>query len=156
MLERDLKRLRVKRKAGRRKVMGLKEKLASAQNSDWVTEGLEKSEVKSIVELAKISASIERCRLDLHMTQRQFAEYMGVSQGMVSKWESRDYNFTINSLNEICEKLNLVFNVSLSKPLSETDYNIIPIHPKRKGEHGQLSKWKDILSVDEEDVIKCS
>ena len=33
--------------------MGLKEKLASVPNNDWVTEGLEKSEVKSIVELAK-------------------------------------------------------------------------------------------------------
>ncbi|MCH5279935.1 MAG: helix-turn-helix transcriptional regulator [Lachnospiraceae bacterium] len=28
------------------------------------------------------------------MTQLEFAKHMGVSQGMVSKWESREYNFT--------------------------------------------------------------
>ncbi len=38
---------------------------------------------------------------------------MGVTQGMVSKWESRDYNFTIRSLNEICEKLGLNLLVEL-------------------------------------------
>ena len=29
------------------------------------------------------------------------------------KWESRDYNFTIRSLNEICEKLGLNLLVEL-------------------------------------------
>ena len=59
------------------------------------------------------------------MTQQEFAEYMGVSQGMVSKWESREYNFTIRSLNEICQKLALDFSVSIDKPYSQVDYDII-------------------------------
>jgi len=42
---------------------------------------------------------------------------MGVSQGMVSKWESREYNFTVKTLNEICEKLKLYMTVEIS-----TDY----------------------------------
>lgn len=43
----------------------------------------------------------------MHMSQKEFATYMGVSQSMVSKWESREYNFTTKALNEICKKLNL-------------------------------------------------
>jgi transcriptional regulator with XRE-family HTH domain len=59
------------------------------------------------------------------MTQKEFADYMGVTQGMVSKWESREYNFTIKSLNEICQKLNLELYVSLDKPRSKEDFNIV-------------------------------
>lgn len=44
-----------------------------------------------LVELAKISARIERCRIEMGMNQQEFAKYMGVTQGMVSKWESREY-----------------------------------------------------------------
>ena len=83
------------------------EKIANAKKSNWVSEGISKSEVKTIVELAKISAQIERCRLDMGMTQQKFAEYMGVTQAMVSKWESREYNFTIRTLNEICQKVDI-------------------------------------------------
>ena len=98
--------------------MGIAEKIANAKKSNWVSEGISKSEVKTIVELAKISAQIERCRLDMGMTQQKFAEYMGVTQAMVSKWESREYNFTIRTLNEICQKTNLNLSInSLNFPL---------------------------------------
>ena len=50
---------------------------------------------------------------------------MGVTQGMVSKWESRDYNFTIRSLNEICEKLELDLCVELEDRYSANDYTLI-------------------------------
>ena len=97
--------------------MGIAEKIANAKKSNWVSEGISKSEVKTIVELAKISAQIERCRLDMGMTQQKFAEYMGVTQAMVSKWESREYNFTIRTLNEICQKTNLnLYNYSSNFP----------------------------------------
>ena len=81
--------------------MGIAEKLSKAKKTDWVSEGFSKAEVKTIVELAKISAQIERCRLEMSMTQQEFAKFMGVTQGMVSKWESREYNFTIKTLNLI-------------------------------------------------------
>jgi len=38
--------------------MGIAEKIANAKKSNWVSEGISKSEVKTIVELAKISAQI--------------------------------------------------------------------------------------------------
>ena len=56
------------------------------------------------------------------MSQKEFAAYMGVSQGMISKWESREYNFTVRSLNEICQKLNLKFNILFDSLCSEKDY----------------------------------
>lgn len=56
------------------------------------------------------------------MTQMEFAKFMGVTQGMVSKWESRDYNFTIRSLNEICQKLDLTLTVNIEKRCLKNDY----------------------------------
>lgn len=105
--------------------MGMAEKIVKAKPTGWVEDGLSKTDLKSTVELARISATIERKRLDKGMTQKEFATFMGVTQGMVSKWESRDYNFTIRSLNEICEKLELDLCVELEDRYSANDYTQI-------------------------------
>jgi len=94
-------------------MMGAAEKIANAKKTSWISEGISEMEIKKTIELARISAKIERCRLDLGMTQIEFARFMGVTQQMVSKWESGDYNFTVRSLNEICQKLNLTFSVNI-------------------------------------------
>lgn len=39
------------------------------KKSNWITQGIPEAEVKSIVQLAKISAQIERCRLDMVIHQ---------------------------------------------------------------------------------------
>ena len=101
--------------------MGIAEKLAGAKKKDWVSN----AEVKTIVELARIYAKIERSRLEMGMTQQDFAEYMGVTQGIVSKWESREYNFTIKTLNEICQKIDLELSVSLKKTCEKSDYIVM-------------------------------
>lgn len=121
--------------------MGVTEKIASAKKSSWVSEGISEAEIKTTVELAKISAKIERSRLDLGMTQIEFARFMGVTQGMVSKWESRDYNFTIKSLNEICQKLDLTLSVSIEKPCLKNDYIVI----KWDEEKNKYSKKKNFM-----------
>lgn len=105
--------------------MGIREKMASAKKSNWITQGIPEAEVKSIVQLAKISAQIERCRLDMEMTQEEFAQYLGVSQGMVSRWENRDYNFTVKSLNDICQKLNLSLTIDMLPIKAVKDYNVV-------------------------------
>lgn len=102
--------------------MGIMEKIANAKKNNWVTEGFSEAEVKTTVELAKISAKIERCRLDLGMTQNEFADYMGVTQAMVSKWESREYNFTIRSLNEICHKLGVTLSMNIESQSIKNSY----------------------------------
>lgn len=102
--------------------MGVMEKVTNAKKTNWILEGISEAEVKTTIELARISAKIERCRLDLGMTQMEFAKFMGVTQGMVSKWESRDYNFTVRSLNEICQKLDLTLTVNIEKRCLKNDY----------------------------------
>lgn len=129
--------------------MGIEEKLAGAKKTSWISEGLTDAEVKTIVELAKISARIERCRMEMGMTQLEFAKYMGVSQGMVSKWESRDYNFTIRTLNEICQKLDLEFSVELEKSCTKSDYIIIRWDEERAPKNKRNNSWTANLSDEE-------
>ncbi|GFI01883.1 hypothetical protein IMSAG049_00055 [Clostridiales bacterium] len=71
------------------------------------------SDINSSKILGTISASIVKKRVELNMTQKEFAVYAGVSQGMVSKWEGGDYNFSIKSLVEIAEKLDMELSVNL-------------------------------------------
>lgn len=126
--------------------MGIAEKLASAKKTEWISEGFSDAEAKTIVELAKISARIERCRIEMGMTQQEFAEYMGVTQGMISKWESREYNFTIRTLNEICKKINLELNISLEKPCIKTDYTVVRWDVERGMKNKRKNNWTMHLS----------
>lgn len=126
--------------------MGVMEKIANAKKVEWVSEGFTESEIKTTVELAKISAKIERCRLDMGMTQAEFASFMGVTQGMVSKWESRDYNFTIRSLNEICQKLELTLSVNIDKPCLKNDYIVIKWDEEKIKYNRKKKNWIGILN----------
>ena len=87
-----------------------------------LSESLSYGDVLAGEQLAKISSAIVKARIEKDMTQTEFAEYMGVSQGMVSKWESEDYNFTIEALASICEKLDWDMNVEL-KPRSKAGFS---------------------------------
>ncbi len=89
---------------------------------------------------------IERCRFDMHMSQKEFAAYMGVSQGMISKWESREYNFTVRSLNEICQKLNLKFNISFDSLCAKTDYKIVRWDRDYIAKNKKNSNWATALT----------
>lgn len=60
--------------------------------------------------LGHISSEIEMWRIEHNMTQRDFAKFMGVSQVMVSKWESGEYNFSIKTLANLANRLNCSFN----------------------------------------------
>ena len=54
-----------------------------------------------------IAAEICKKRFDLHMNQKEFADYMGVSQSTVSKWEKGEANFTLQTLVQIASKLHM-------------------------------------------------
>jgi len=56
---------------------------------------------------SEIAAAIIKKRHELCMDQKSFAEYVGVSQGMVSRWEKMQCNFSLKTISEICEKLGL-------------------------------------------------
>jgi len=110
--------------------MKFEKKIKIAKTTNWLSEGLENADIKKIKELALISSKIEMKRIDLEMSQKQFADMMGVSQGMVSKWESGDYNFTITTLNDICEKLELDFEpkINSNQYYNENNFEVIKIN----------------------------
>lgn len=123
--------------------MGITEKIIAAKKTNWLSQGMSQVEIKTAVELAKISAKIERCRLDLGMTQKEFADYMGVTQGMISKWESREYNFSIRSLNEISEKLGLHVSVSMNKICERNNYPMIKWDEEKIKSDKAVKRWMD-------------
>lgn len=45
--------------------MSIKDKILQAENTTWVTDGMSDAEIKTTIELARISAKIESCRLDM-------------------------------------------------------------------------------------------
>ncbi|MGN0182914.1 MAG: helix-turn-helix domain-containing protein [Candidatus Ornithomonoglobus sp.] len=58
--------------------------------------------------LYELSTTIFKKRMTMDMNQTKFAKYLGVSQAMVSKYESGDYNFTIKQLCNLAEKLDMI------------------------------------------------
>ena len=87
---------------------------------------LPKEEIKTTELLARISSRIVKYRLDNNMTQKEFAALLEITQSMVSKIESEEYNFTVGKLVEICTKLGLDIDVKIQSPeekmKSETKY----------------------------------
>lgn len=48
--------------------------------------------------MAQISNAITRERIKMRLTQKDFANHIGVTQALVSRWEHGDYNFSIKKL----------------------------------------------------------
>lgn len=81
-------------------------------------------DVLAAEQLAKISTMILKARIDKGMTQKEFAHLLGVSQSMVSKWESEDYNFTVEALANICDKLDWDLNICMRPRSKNAFYQI--------------------------------
>ena len=73
---------------------------------------------------ASICSEIISQRIKRNMTQKEFAEFMGVSQGLVSKWEKGECNFTLSSLVRIASNLGLRMQSPLTP--SEPHYTDSP------------------------------
>lgn len=84
--------------------------------------------------LANISSAIIKKRVEMGMNQKDFASFMNVSQSMISKWESSNYNFTIHTLAMILSKLNIsinsIFNGISEKYNRKCNLNIYTNYPK--------------------------
>ena len=84
-------------------------KSRNIETTDWLIRGVSEEQLKTEKALAVIAAKIYTKRTQLNMDQKAFAKHMGVSQGLISRWESGTYNFTISTLIHVCEKLGLSF-----------------------------------------------
>ena len=113
--------------------------MSNQKNSmiDLMSSYLSKSDVYAATVIAKVSAYIFKYRLDNNLSQKEFAKKMGVSQGMVSKWESAEYNFTIETIAQIAEKLGVTFDIEF-KP--ESEY-LSHAHQYECGQFSQQTIW---------------
>ena len=62
----------------------------------------------------EISRKIRQARKRIGMSQKEFAVKMGVTQSLVSRWESGECNYTIDTLAQICLALGLTMNCPLA------------------------------------------
>lgn len=86
--------------------MAIQELLKKASEKDIFSD-IPENEQSEVKLKGKIAVAIINKRYELNMNQEAFAEMMGVSQAMVSKWESGDYNFTCDTLEQIIDKIGL-------------------------------------------------
>lgn len=68
----------------------------------------------------EISRMIRSARKQINLSQKAMAEKMGVKQSMISRWESGDCNYTIDTLVEIADALGL----SVQCPLTFDEVNL--------------------------------
>ena len=87
-------------------------------------EDLSVTDIKKADVLSTIAVEISKARIDRNMNQKEFANLIGVSQGMVSRWENGNCNFTIETLVDIFCKLGKDLYLCFEKPVS-TISNVI-------------------------------
>ena len=101
---------------------------------------------------AQIATAISTARIERNMNQKQFAEFMEVTQSQVSKWENGDFNFTIEKLCQIADKLDLECSVTLRnrRPrISQTEDNIVYV-----AFSSAASPWSSGRGYSSEDELK--
>lgn len=75
--------------------------------------------------IAKVSRALMEERYNKNLNQTKFGELLGVSQPMISKIESFDYNPTIKKLFEISEKLDLDVDISFKPKYHKIHYTSV-------------------------------
>lgn len=83
-----------------------------------MTSQLSEEDIAASLVTSKAAYMITNSRIALGHTQKEFANYMGVSQSMVSKWETGDYNFSIETLSRVFYKLGI--NIDFHKDEAST------------------------------------
>lgn len=68
--------------------------------------------------LDNISIAVVEYRVSHNLSQQQLAAQIGVSQAMVSKYESGDYNISLKALVELFDKLSIPFELKFGDALN--------------------------------------
>lgn len=71
--------------------------------------------------LLKFSMMVLNHRLDLGLTQNQLAEQLSVSQAMIAKYESGDFNPSLKTIWEISRKMGMKVQLSFVNDGGEDD-----------------------------------
>ncbi len=107
---------------------------------EFVSNYISKSDIYAASVIAKISAFIINYRYKTGMTQKEFAKFMGVTQGMISKWESAEYNFSVESIAQIAEKLGVTVDITFTP---EQEYLA---NARINSHYRQDTPWAQVLS----------
>lgn len=94
--------------------MSIESKLANAKKVDVFSELSQKEKMEADL-LADIAVQIHTRRMEMKMTQGEFAKFNNVTQAMVSKWESGEYNFTIETLAKVFSRIGLSFSFDIGE-----------------------------------------
>lgn len=91
---------------------------------DMLTQNLTEADISDALLSANIAAEISIARVKKGMTQKEFAKYLGVSQGMVSRIESGNSNYTFSTANKILNKIGKRLSTEIvdleEEPVEET------------------------------------
>ena len=111
------------------------EKISSMNNLiNLFKDFIDEDDIVSAQILSKLSSKIVKYRLDNNMNQKQFATFLGVSKAMISKIESKDYNFTIRKLVELCNKMNLYLDVDIRNEQQKAPHKYFIMNMKKNEE----------------------
>ena len=107
---------------------------------EFISNYISKSDIYAASVIAKISAFIINYRYKTGMTHKEFAKFMGVTQGMISKWESAEYNFSVESIAQIAEKLGVTVDITFTP---EQEYLA---NARINSHYRQDTPWAQVLS----------
>jgi DNA-binding transcriptional regulator YiaG len=93
--------------------VSIKDKMKNAKVCTWFNDHLTYEERETAKKIAHIAVAIQLQRKAMGYTQKSFAKKLGVSQTMVSRWETGEENFTIATLIKITSALGIELNTLL-------------------------------------------
>lgn len=98
---------------------------------DALTQNMTTVDIAQTALHIELSQKIREARKKLGMSQKDLAEKMGVKQSLVSRWESSECNYTIDTLVEIADALGLSVRCPLTS--EEVKVSTEPIELKPAG-----------------------
>lgn len=104
--------------------MSVKERLDKIATQGTLFSSLSTEQKERSDMLATVATKIRQERIKRGMNQKEFAKFMNVTQGMISKWESVECNFTVDTLCEIFAKLDLQVSFQFVKDKENGYYDL--------------------------------
>lgn len=65
--------------------------------------------------LNKLAVALVDYRMEHDLSQKQLGEVLGVTQAMVSKYESGDYNISMKAMCDLTRRLNIPFSIKIGE-----------------------------------------
>lgn len=98
--------------------MSLSDKIKNAKRGSSLFDAIPPGRMHALKVRGRIASAIAQARRDRNMNQSEFAQFCGVTQPMVSRWESGECNLTLDSWAELSYRLSLPFDPMQTPPYS--------------------------------------